>query len=497
MMNSIKKKILFLFSIIPTIFSTIPCAAVVASADEGGILSELEQDSTFSLSDWPKNDKLDMDLIDFKETINDKCAVFIYNPTGKRTALKISICFDESNFDNIKYNYYDLTLLDETSNHVIQKYLIEDVSVDHSKLERYYIFGAIQRDVTEEEKIKNDSIIYSIGLKAGELFRVTEDTKTNTITYYRREKDILTLTDQFRFRLMIANNILETKYTNAECIVFNTDYNISDIVNIDVEFVKNSMNFLITLSDYGKNYDNTFEALEYYIRNNGYVQNRTSKTDYSTGFWFYNNQYQELIKKTITSDDTSSNNPGWFKKQVVWNCIDEVANFKSDLYFKKNVYDKYQEIRNCKWFLNYFTSDLITSARVDSSSMKYYDRILDGDIVTSVVIVRMTFVMDGNIYNWAVVDDVAVGRKIIVGEDELPWWFWLLLGAIVLLFFFIIGWNIIWALIKALALLTWKAVKFIFKCIINIISAPFKFINKQVKKSKKKKRKKGNKKYDW
>lgn len=483
-------KIIIFLSLLSVVFST--PKVKVSHADED-IITELSQDASFSISDWPKNDKLDMELIDFKETKNDKCAVYIYNPTGERTALKISISFDESNFENIKYTYYNLTLLDETKNKVIQKYLIDDLLVDHSNSVRFYIFGTIQRDVFEDEKIKNDSIIYSKGLKAGYLFKVEEDLINGISTYLRREKDVLKLEDQFRFRLVISNHVSNDNYTNAESIVFNTDHKIDDIVNIDVEYVKTKMTYTDHVPLIPEK--SIFESFDDYSRQHGYVEKDTSNSNdyrYIEGFYFYKGAYYETINNTIQASETQSNNPGWFKNKMTWNCIDSITNFKKDEYFKKQVYDKFEEVRKCEWFLNYYTSELSYTAYQKNAEWSTIWRELYGNIVTSVVLIRMTFVADGITYNLPIVDDVAAGRQsIVINPSSNDWWKYLLIALILLILIISLAPQLILEIAKSI----FKLFKHIVKGFFKLLKLPFKLFKLLFKKSKKKRKRVNS--YDW
>lgn len=461
-----KTLLVAIFSLVASFTASSNIAAYAEEQDES-LLTELRQDSNFNLEDYPiKKDEVidgkhvyDLEIMDLKETRQDHVALYIYNPTGLVTAKAISVCFDDSQFDDIKYKYYDLTLQEELPGKNIQKYLINGVTVNHNFLKRSYILGAIQRTAYPDEEIKNESVITTIGLKAGICFKVKEDADGN-VTYERLTKDVLELTNQFRFRFIVPNSEISSRYyTQNECIVFNTNYNIDEIYDISVEFDTIGFVFYAKITNSDGNMAGSpgcYYQIDEYIKQYGYIDTTTY-----IGPKFKKDTKQHILK-TISADDEFGNKPGWFGKKRKWKAIQSTDNLTKDAELNKYIYEKYEEVRTTSWFLAYYDSQIT----IDGTKPNHWE--ISGTLAMDTAIVRMKFLSEGTVYNLAVVDDKATGTdSSVIPPDKNAW-----LKALIL---FLVSVVVVISLIAAIVK---GGIKVVFKGIVWLIGLPFRLLNK-------------------
>lgn len=427
------------------------------------VLSDLSKDKTFDVSNYPDdpNDK-SLQVISIAEGVRGELYLYVYQPcnaTRDYRASYINMANEALTDKNIKYQLYSLTWLN--SNGVFDKYLVNGFNVKDDA-ERYYNIAGIYRPF-EDDDDSNDLVAvdtkqyksYSVGQAWCAYYYngalVYEMEKMNVFEY----KVFATGSLRYKNGLIISNKVFDSA-TDSFYIAFGIgNFDVDKIFDADITY---------TLSTFRK------------YKPSHLISETTVLID------------SKPVTKTLTNSDTASNNAvGLLGKKYSWERIQIASVFKEQAQKDANEYFSPEE-----------TEALDKSQFVFRFEESYYEYEYDVDSgfmeeiyseCSNFGILRIHFLTaDGEFYNLGAVGDlvgvdstpeldVSIPDNILnTIEDLTDASFWqkimMVLGIIILLLIIVI----FSAPIKGFFKIILNGIRFLFQCIIAIVSAPFDFI---------------------
>ncbi|MDE6667674.1 MAG: hypothetical protein K2K38_04935 [Clostridia bacterium] len=397
-----KKLISFVF-VLFVLFSLISGIGVggnaYADTDLSGytnVMDDLQKDEEFNAAEYPDN-KEDYDksiyaeianfyslhVIQIAESTAGGLFVYVYQPAANITPLtatsinmaltdKIGGVLDENTelTDEDSADVYNLIFLNRNS--VFAKYKVTNFSVTNGSV-RYYNITSIYRVWVEglDDPTGNDNVIDEVSFRVGKLF--TAKTVNGNVSYTCEQKDIVTITDKYvdflRYKNGVSGVVWARKdYTDSHYVAFSTDWDISNLYDVDVSFIIQPMK-----AEKSGNLSFPFEA--------GASSKVTIKVD-----------------KEMTGENTPS---GWFKsKYYSWERIQSVEAFKADPNNKLEA-DTKNNLNGKQWVLRFYETDYFVEEHdmYGSLSTTSYTS------VKELTILRLHFKSNGVVYNLGVLDN--------------------------------------------------------------------------------------------
>lgn len=447
-MTNIKKYLSISFALLficLLCLTSIPAYSFAETTSYSDVLDDLQKDGNFNVNDYKiiEND-YSLQVIQIAESENKELLIYVYQPSATHYATSINI----STTINDYYSPHNYSLSFINSNGALQKYIVNEFIVSDDLI-RYYDISSIFRNYDEliDGIIEDGSTISEKAFDVSKLWTVSEE--NGVISYDCTETKTVTITDRYDSYIRYENGFfLMSEACDSHFIAFSTDYQIDMLLEADVYFTTRSV-------------------------------------------WEYRHQlmggegidYGSTYSHEVHLDRYEEVNEHVWGHSYTWNRIESVSEFieKEDLTStaKNNIKDK-------QWVLRFYESPY-SYHQGDLFGWDYDKNYIQ---VRDVTILRLKFETEGQVFNIGVVDNKQAGNGIQANNSD-NWWADLLkiLGTILTIVLVVLLFSLLWPLISPFIspILTfiWKAIKYIFKILWAIISAPFKLIKSIFKKNKK------------
>lgn len=438
--------ILFLIS-----FGPAKIAYAADNVSGSDVLQDLHTDESFDESNYPSDyNDYSLKLIQIAETTEKELVVYVYQPSGikkdyKATSINISTTIN----DEISYHNYKLSFLNSSG--VFYKYRVDEFIVKDEPV-RYYAISSIYRafDDTVDEQASGGNQITEVDFEVERQYcfgTVNGNSYVNCV-----DLETIEVTSKFVGFVRYPNGF---KFCVSSCdshfVAFDTDKPIDKLLEADV-----------------------------YYTTQQYVWQSALGTGAQEYFKDKSDEYAYL-KYTDKVEHTGD---GLFAGTYKWDRIQSVDAFVASVDFEKEVYsgaiidvkiaskitdEAKQELQSKKWVLRFAETPYELSGGVSGTTTER------STIVGDVTILRLKFETDGVVYNLGVIDNKQSGSRdpinvtdtIVELSDTLKY----ILG-IMGLILIAVAIVVLCVVVKPIG----AFLKFIFKVIWTIISAPFKFI---------------------
>ena len=365
---------------------TVP--SLYAQADTTGytdVISDLQTDETFDLSDYPSNaHDYSVSLETIAESSDGELFVYCYIPYIDKSGLEAtSINISMGTGDNLSYKNYKLTLLSKAG--TMSKYLVNDFSVKNDAV-RFYSISAIYRKWYQDiDGNTTSNVITEKAFPVGREY--TAVTTNGKVIYSCHEEEIINITDKLcgtiRYKDGVSGIWSQTAYsTDSHFVAFSTDHDIDKLIEVDLQYS------YITYTVSGSAFALLWSDPEF------------EYGDPVTG---------NTVTLTYTDKATNLQN-GKFSKTYEWNRIQTGAEFAEDTGDYMFSESTVEEIRAKDWVLRFLeTESMVTYNPLLGIAMQYKG---EGIFVRNVIILRLKFETEEKVYNLGVVDNMQSGGVV-------------------------------------------------------------------------------------
>lgn len=463
--------------------------AVYAATSGSNVLDDLKKDESFNVADYPAvTNDYSLNVIQIAESTDGELLIYVYQPSGQNKRLiasKINFACQPNNTLNLTFINYDLEYLN--SHDVFFKYKVLDFKVNDEDV-RYYNISNILRpyDSSIDDEAPDGNSIPQVENGVGQLW--TAVTAYGTIKYSMKTSETIEITKKYVGYVEYSDGVdlgwsVTGSATDAHFVAFSTDKPMDKLLQAELSYNEREVNAKI-------------------CANVMHVSHKLNE--------WYDYEYGTNVKHQLIVDYTdSATNPGGGNiikgKSQSWNRIRKTSEFISDEKNKdyKITNSNIASLDGTQWVLSFHETQIeynknnvwlplllgggvISAIFMDDISVRTQE-------VSDVMILRLKFEKDGNVYNLGVVDNMQTNDKQ-TGEDREPGntptqpvvnrvqpWVWIVLGllgiiaviaaVVVLCIFFPPAAKGIGTFFKYLAIGLWY-----------IISAPFRLIALIVRK---------------
>jgi len=418
------------------------------------VLNDLHRDTTFDESYYPEiKDDYSLDIIQIAESENDELLVYVYQPSGQSKDLRASsINISRSSHFEINPGNYSLQYINSSG--VFYKYLVKGLTVTKAAT-RYYGVTSIYRkfDKTIDNEADYGQSITEVPFNISREYRFSTingqpacavlDIETIEIKPEDKFVGFVRYQDGFKF------------WGDGAC---------------DSHFVAFSTD---------KPIDKLYEAKVAWVQ-----QSYTEFFGVGAGDPVYGTSVSKDRELSIEDDTVHYKGGGINAGSYEWERIQSVDDFKASVDMTQNVYsgalininvaskiteEGKKAFEGKQWVLRFAETDY------DYNSSGAGWGTATSTLVGDVTILRLKFETDGITYNLGVIDNKQTGSKDTINTTETIVEMSDLLKQVL----GIIGIILIIVIVVALAVVVkpiGEVLKFIFKCVWAVISAPFKFI---------------------
>lgn len=397
------------------------------------VLEDLQSDSSFNIESYPLNEKdYSLQVIQIAESENKELFIYAYQPSGEignltATSINISTGIEE----NLSYKNYKLSLLNSSG--TLYKYKVKDFVVKDDAL-RYYDISSIFRNWNGniDEETENDNEITEVPYEVAKLY--TAVTVDGIVSYTCKDTDTVEVTGKYAGFLRYNNSVIfNSTWTDAHFVAFSTNYEIDNLIETEVSYV---------------------ETL-YKRVGNGLFQESTTE--------ILDGPYDREVSFTADDEGDLLVNNSWFPHNYSFKRIISVSEFKEieDLTSSAS-----ENLEGMQWVLRFAETERKGGYDNTTDGATWYD-------VSNVTILMLKFETNGVVYNLGVVDNKQSGDDVPDNVIIYPW-----LEQLLIILSIILGIIVI--------VLFFPVIKFLFVCLWNILSFPFKLIKSIFKKKDKK-----------
>lgn len=371
----------------------------VAFADEGksteetiytDILEDLQKDTTFNASDYPKKaNDYSLELFQVAESIDKELFVYLYQPSeDKVTATEIRL--SQSIEENFSAKDYPLKLL--SRNGTLAKYLVENLTVLDDVVRYYEIVQVVRPfDSALGDSIDHVSgatqtastVPYAVGK------RFTATTSNGEVTYTEIHAETITVTSKFvGFVRYMGGYVLHKGACDAHFVAFDTDRPMDKLLAAKVSFVTQKSEWI--RAPFGQSTENYLDKVSNVVNLSykdeaNYTGGGLFGTTYS---WKRIERVSDFMQETVASES------------VFWGA-------KYDVSMGELLTDEAKEsLSKNKWILRFY-----------ETNYEYHDWVQSGTstrtstIIEDVTILELTFETNGNTYHLGVVDNKQSGSR--------------------------------------------------------------------------------------
>ncbi len=455
------------------------CSAAFAAPEDGSsVLADLQVDSNFSVLNYPSvNGDRSIDVIQIAEGSDGALFVYVYQPGGSIvTVSSINICQDSIEATERHWLNYDLVECSVEGS--LGKYRVEGLTVK-SNLLRYYDITSIYRLPFDDEitavghgtvvtgaTLPNGNTTNEVAYEIGRCYMAV--TVDGEVQYAEQHTEVVTVTNKTVGHVRYYDGFAWfTAYTDSHFVAFNTNRNIDSLFEADVYFVR---------QDYEVVHDGLFGD-----------------------HYKYDDEFTE-VKVLYAEKEHSNDSFGLLSHKYTWKEIQSVKDFITDTNLTNSALNA---VEGMQWVLRFYESPF-TQGGAGLAATEY------GTRVTDVTILRLKFEENGTVYNLGVIDNKQQGDlepdNTDTGPDVLGWWkdfldswnnFWNSIGKFfkdnwwifaVLGAMFLLGiLSIFFPVLRVVFKWLWIGIKWIFKILWYIISAPARLVVLLINKAKAKK----------
>ncbi len=410
--------LLFVILLIFSLFGGVGGKVYASFENYTDVLADLQKDKNFNINDYPAiENNYSLQVITIAESTDGELFVYVYQPSANvkpLTATQINMSLTEdfsedigssggggggggshgcSLLENSVTDLYNLTLIN--LNGVFAKYKVADFTVSNDFV-RYYNIISIYRKYNEElgdTGSSNESILEEKAFEVGKLYEV--ETVNGKIIYRSYKRDVVLVSDLYFGSLRYENGfsgigIYLDDYTDSHYIAFSTDWDISDLYDVDVSFCIQNWE------------DKYFSSMDYELGR-----------DPSSSFPL-NKEVKISIK--VDKKENGNNAPsGWCQsKYYSWNRIQTLDNFKNNCGI--NLSEELQEnLKGKQWVLRFYESNYSVFTMGYTATVNYTK-------VTQETILRLHFKSHGQVYNLGAVSDMGHSDNKPDNEDDIGIW---------------------------------------------------------------------------
>lgn len=427
----------------------IALAAEMSSGSD--VLDDLHIDSTFDESYYPEiKDDYSLDVIQLAESKDDELLVYVYQPSGQTKDLRASsINISISSHFEIDPSNYVLQYLNSSG--VFYKYVVKGLTVQKAAA-RYYGVTSIYRrfDETIDNQADYDNTITEVPFSISREYRFSTINGQEACSVLDIETIEIKPEDKFVgfVRYKDGFKFWGDGACDSHFVAFSTD----------------------------KPIDKLYEAKVVWVQQSYHETNVGSPT--------YGTPATKERELSIEDDTVHYKGGGINAGTYEWERIQSVDDFKASVDMIQNVYsgavinvnvasritdEGKQALEGKQWVLRF------TETKYDYYNLGMGSTSYSYTLVGDVTILRLKFETDGIVYNLGVIDNKQSGsREPINITDtivELTDTVKLILGIIGIILFAVIV-IVLCVVVKPIG----AVLKFIFKLIWAVISAPFRFI---------------------
>lgn len=364
-----------------------PVRVKAEEANEGSnVLEDLELADNFDKTAYPTNEKdYSLNVIQIAESKAGELLIYVYQPSGNArgiVASSINLSTSIEGDNPTSYQNYALSLVN--SEGVFYKYRVQGLKLKEDVL-RFYSITAIYRpfDKTIDNGLYDDNTLEEMAYAVGQLWTAT--TYEGTSIYAVRNLELIEIERKHvGFIRYYDGGIFFPKNTDSHYVAFSTSYKIDDLLEVEMQYDKQTYSQI-----------NTINAL-------------TGKTTVSRS------SIGGIESKAITLTKYQiyeGGGDGIFGEKYEYNRIQRMDDFCS----KEELSAETKSVLSDKqWVLRFAETDftqrhLQTTQFTQQIALEYTE-------VTGVVIFRLEYEYDGEIYNLGVVDNISRGDNVTDGE---------------------------------------------------------------------------------
>lgn len=389
-------------------------ATALAQTDTySNVLDDLQKDSTFALSDYPKIDgDYSLDVIHIAESTDGELLLYVYQPNSTLKATSVNI--SQAIGDNIDPHNYKLTLLSKAG--TLSKYLVEDIKLSTERTHYYSITSIFRKWNAEiDESSGTDNTIGEVSYDVGQEWTVTS--VNGNVTYHYTDIETIKILNPYTNYILYIDGLkyFHLSSCHAHYVAFSTDLPIDDLLEASVSFESRTVETKLYVTTYGD--------------------------------W----QSQEV---SFSKDDVVVSDNGetclYAAEEYEFSRIVKTEEFIA----KEDLDDAEKEaIANTEWVLRFYETPYVVRALVP----------LDQDFteIANVTILRLKFETDGKVYDMGAVMNKITNPRPTFSGINIPDWVWIVVAVVIV--------CIVCAISKPAA----AAIVWVFK---NIIFAPFKLV---------------------
>lgn len=338
------------------------------------VMDDLEKDESFSVDDYPaKADDYSLQVIQIAESTDKELFVYVYQPsktTKVLTATTIRLSMPVIGVDS-EWHDYDLSLL--SSHGVFDKYKVNGVTVKEDSV-RYYDITAIHRafdsTIDTETDFNYDQTINEVVFEVAQLWKL--ETKNGRVFYNVETTETIKITNKLVGYIKYDNGF---KFYSDTCdshfVAFSTDKPIDTLLEADVEYYTQSYTWFT-----------------------GSIVGSSEPT--------IGNPVQQFTSLGGENASGSNTGDGLFGKKYTWKRFESVKDFiaaeKEDLNLTNG---NLEDLEKMDWILRF--------AETDHTVTVGQGTYIDKTLVSSVTVLRLKFVTQGETYNLGVVDNKQTG----------------------------------------------------------------------------------------
>lgn len=413
------------------------------------VLSDLQSDKEFNVDEYP-NDPYDysIKLVQIAESELKGLMLYVYNPCYQTKKYEATYVNLSKNVEGTSPSLYSLKLLSNEG--AICKYLVENFKVSNFTY-RYYNITSIYRpydseiDETYDPSVNNLGSIKHTGFEVGQLWCVYY--LNDNLKYEMVRKDTVSI-DIKIYSYLRYNNGFELMPTSCDSffVAFSCDeYTIEHIYDADMVY-------------------------------SSHLVHERHQTGIDTKYTYEDEVLNASVYLSDKDTVTHTGN-GLFARTYSWNRIQSTSEFMST---NDNILTSSQksDLSNTQWVFNYLESEYSTT--VSQSSYTYhYTETFD------ITILRLHFLSKGKVYNFGVISNIGDSTDDPFNTPGLDLdlsiisdWFEKIMQVvgIIILVVLLVAFA---PLIANILNIIFTLLKWAFKLIITIISAPFKLFSRK------------------
>lgn len=437
------------------------------------VLEDLEKDESFDSSKYVATGETYLKVIQIAESSNRELFIYVYRPSAlSNNSLQAKQISLSTNYDGVSnQKIYDLTLLSNSG--TLDKYIVNNFRIIAGDVMRIYGIISIYRLPTDgDSPASGDNTTGLTAMGVGQ--RWTATTVDGKVQYAMRLIDLITVEKKHvGFIRYLDNFWFFTACTDSHYVAFTTDKPIDTLLEVDIRYMLTTKTS-VTNSFYSwANSDSVASEEKYRTL---YSTEIFSKPAQTWGADSYEYKRISTVKDFLTNE--TENNSEVFTTETRA-ALNEMYSTGWVLRFQETPYS--------------YSSSFTTSA---DSVVQNLQEVRSWSEVTEVVLLRMEYEYQGDLYEVGVVDNITSGDTTPDNEnattpdapdllpdlDEL----WARIQEIMKTMFGILGVVVVGGLLLCIALpilphiinlIAWLF-KWIFKALWWVISFPFNLIGK-------------------